>query len=421
MIMSKGMKRIVSVAGVLCAVAGQNAYAAGFQLHEQSATYLGTAFAGTAAAADLDASTTYYNPAFLTSMPNDQVVVSGVYVIPQSKLYDASARNNIGAVVNSSPTTHPGGTAVVPGFNMAARINCNWVFGLSIGAPFGLATKYEATSIARYMATTSKIDTININPSLGYKINNKWSVGAGLDVMHLRATLNSAINYGAEGYVNNYGDAWTYGYHLGVAFQPTRDTKMGLVYFSKYFPHVSGDVKAVAYPLLAKPTRLTADITLPDRIVYSISHQYNDKWQAMGDLEWVHWSTIKTLQLNYNNGRSTSEHLSYINTFRLSLGAMYHYSCAWLFKGGFMLDQSPVTFAHRTARLPDSDRLWLALGAKFRLNQYVSLDAAYSHLFFKGASIAQSGNTAGDTAKKLYGNYKTSADLIGMQLTWNFV
>lgn len=419
--MSKGMKRIVSVAGVLCAVVGQNAHAAGFQLHEQSATYLGTAFAGTAAAADLDASTTYYNPAFLTKMPNDQIVVSGIYIMPHSKLYDASARNNLGGVVNSNPTTKPSGNGFVPGLNMAARINHNWVFGLSIGAPFGLATKYQATSIARYMATTSKIDTVNINPSLGFRFNDQWSVGAGLDVMHLRATLDSNIFYGAEGYVNNYGDAWTCGYHLGIAFQPTRDTKMGLVYFSKYFPHVSGDVKAVAYPLPAKPTTLTADMTLPDRIVYSISHQYSDKWQAMGDLEWVHWSTIKTLRLNYNNGRYASENLSYINTFRLSLGAMYHYSPLWLFKGGFMLDQSPVTTLHRTARLPDSDRLWLALGAKFKVNKFVSLDAAYSHLFFKGATIAQSGNVAGDTAKKLYGNYHTSADLVGIQLTWNFV
>jgi len=419
--MSKGMKRIVSVAGVLCAVVGHHAYAGGFQLHEQSATYLGTAYAGTAAAADLDASTTYYNPAFLVQMPNNQLVVSGVYIRPRSKLYDASARSDIGAIVNSNPTTKPSGNAVVPGLNMSARISCDWVLGLSIGAPYGLSSKYQATSIARYMATTSKIETMNINPSLGYRINNQWFLGAGLDVMRLRATLNSAINFGAEGYVNNYGDAWTYGYHVGVGFQPTRDTKMGLVYFSKYFPHVSGYVKAVAYPLAAKPTTLTSDITLPDRIVYSISHQYNDKWQAVGDLEWVHWSTIKTLRLNYNNGTYSSENLSYENTFRLSLGAMYHYSCAWLFKAGFMLDQSPINTLHRTARLPDSDRLWLALGAKFKLNKFVSLDAAYSHLFFKNSTIAQSGNVPGDTAKKLYGNYHSSADLVGIQLTWNFV
>lgn len=419
--MIKGMKHIASATGILCLAISQQANAGAFQLHEQSVTYLGTAFAGTAAAADLDASTTYYNPAFLTKMPNDQLVVSGIYVKSSTKLYDASARNNIGGVVVANPSDWPTGNSVVPGINYAARINCDWVFGLSVGAPFGLSTKYQATSIARYMATTSKIETMNINPSLGYKINNKWSVGAGLDVMHLRATLNSAINYGAEGYVNNIGDAWTYGYHVGVGFEPTKDTKMGLVYFSKYFPGVSGDVKAVAYPLTARPTRLTADITLPDRIVYSVSHQYNDKWQAMGDLEWVHWSTIKQLQLNYNNGRYAFENLSYQNTFRLSLGAMYHYSCAWLFKGGFMLDQSPVSTLHRTARLPDSDRLWLALGAKYKLNKYMSLDAAYSHLFFKGASIAQSGEVTGDTAKKLYGNYHTTADLVGIQLTWNFV
>jgi len=419
--MSKGMKRIVSAAGVLCAIAGQNANAAAFQLHEQSATYLGVAYAGTASAADLDASTAYYNPAFLTKMPNDQVVVSGVYIKGRSKLYNASAINNVGTPVVATSTDYPRLNSVVPGFNASKRINCDWVVGLSVGAPFGLVTKYDATSVARYMATTSKITSINISPVVAYRITDQWSLGAGFDAMYIRSTLDANIHFRTEGYVNNKGDAWTYGYHAGISFEPTRCTKMGLVYFSKYFPHISGSVTSSGYPSATPPTELTSDLTLPDRIVYGVSHQFNNKWQAMGELEWVHWSTIKQLQLNYNNGQYTLENLSYENTWRLSLGGMYHYSCAWLFKAGFMLDQSPVNTLHRVARLPDTDRLWLALGAKYKLTKFVSLDAAYSHLFFKNATIAQSGQVPNDTAKKLYGNYRTSADLIGIQLTWNFV
>jgi long-chain fatty acid transport protein len=63
------------------------AYATGFALLEQSASRLGTAFAGTAAAAD-DATTNYYNPAGLVELhgPEAIVVASGVGI--QSRFHD---------------------------------------------------------------------------------------------------------------------------------------------------------------------------------------------------------------------------------------------------------------------------------------------------------------------------------------------
>jgi len=51
------------------------ASASGFALLEQSASRLGTAFAGTAAAAD-DATTVFFNPAGMTALREPEVVVS---------------------------------------------------------------------------------------------------------------------------------------------------------------------------------------------------------------------------------------------------------------------------------------------------------------------------------------------------------
>jgi long-chain fatty acid transport protein len=80
-------------------------------------------------------------------------------------------------------------------------------------------------------------------------------------------------------------------------------------------------------------------------------------------------------------------------------------------------EQSPVTLAYRSARLPDSNRYWLAFGAKYKVNKNLSIDGAYAHLFVKKAPIAQTGSIS----RTLNGNYKSSADIVGVQLTWNFV
>src|SRR6187455_1969378 len=68
----------VSLAALLAATAigPGTAGASGFALLGQSASRLGTAFAGTAAAAD-DATTVFFNPAGMTALSRPEAVVSG--------------------------------------------------------------------------------------------------------------------------------------------------------------------------------------------------------------------------------------------------------------------------------------------------------------------------------------------------------
>jgi long-subunit fatty acid transport protein len=55
-------------------------------------------------------------------------------------------------------------------------------------------------------------------------------------------------------------------------------------------------------------------------------------------------------------------------------------------------DQSPVKSAdYRMSTLPDSNRIWLSMGAKYDINKQHSINAAYSHLFIKNASANVNG------------------------------
>lgn len=395
----------------------QDAKAGSFELHEQSTTYLGNAYAGTASTCE-DATTTYYNPAGLTELKHSQVVASAVYYKGHIKLYNASARNDLGGAVNASTTTHPGSNAVIPAFFVNGNINKRWSVGFGVLAPFGLNTRYSSDSIARYIATKSSIATVDLTPSIAYKFNDKFSLGIGFDAMFLTATLNTAINYGVEGFVKNHAHGWTYGFHVGALFKPTNETSMGLSYFSVFNPTVKGTTSTLGYPLPPPPTTLRASINLPDRIVYSITHKYSSQWSAMGDIEWTHWSRLKNLTLVYNKPSTTTNFiLNNKNAWRVSLGANYTYSDAFIIKSGLAYDESPVKTQYRIANLPDSDKYWLAIGVKYKLVRSIYLDVAYAHLFFKGCTI----NQRGGSGQTLTGNYKNYADLIGMQLTWSFI
>src|SRR2546427_5364523 len=71
----------------------RNVGAAGFQVNEQSARGLGSAFAGEAAAAE-DASTIFFNPAGITRLSGTQFVSAGVAIKPTVNFHNEASRLN---------------------------------------------------------------------------------------------------------------------------------------------------------------------------------------------------------------------------------------------------------------------------------------------------------------------------------------
>lgn len=74
---------------------------------------------------------------------------------------------------------------------------------------------------------------------------------------------------------------------------------------------------------------------------------------------------------------------------------------------GIGYDQSPVTDSNRTCGIPDSDRYLISIGLQYGFMQNLTLQAAYSHIFFTSVELtSQASNTLG----VLVGNDTNSAD-----------
>jgi long-chain fatty acid transport protein len=450
--------------------------AAGFALIEQNASGLGNAYAGQAATAE-DASTIFFNPAGMTRLSGRQVV-GALDAIKLSTTF-----NNNGSTPPSIPGLPPsgiplngsggdaGGWGFVPSAYLSWEVmpNTLWL-GLGVGAPFGLKTNWDSNWMGRFHAIESNIKTVNINPSIAWKINEMFSIAGGANAMYLDAILSNSVAYGLSaagaaalvnpalvgpvaaqaGGLNREGVArlnandWAWGWNLGAMINFTPQTRLGMHYRSRISFNVTGDVDFNGAPTFVAgggvPAALAAalnanfanggiksDIKLPDTFSVALSHSM-DRWQFLADYTWTGWDSIQNLSIYRSNGTGlTSTPLNFKNSWRAGLGVNYQLTGEWKLRGGVAYDTTPVQDQDRTPRLPDQDRTWLAIGAQWQFSKQGALDFGYAYLFVKDASSnlpnidpsPPSGFRASPKGN-LVGDYNANVNILGVQLRYNF-
>jgi long-chain fatty acid transport protein len=403
--------------------------ASGFALIEQSGSGLGNAYAGVTASAE-DASTIFFNPAGMANLHGKQLAVAGNLIGVASQFSDTASVAATGRALGTVPDNGRK-LAWIPNGYFATEITPKLHLGAGISAPFGSSTEYQPGWIGRYQALTSNVETINVNPSFSYQMNDTFSVGAGLDYQRFKATFTNAVKLGAAvdgtSTMSGSDDAW--GYNLGGLLRLADNSRIGVSYRSAIQFKLSGTVYVSSAPPITGTNvyiPITTDIKTPDTLAIGYFMPLDNKWDVMSDLTRTGWSNFKELRvIQVSNGATialTPE--SWNNTWRVAVGANYHYSEQWAARVGLAYDQSPVSDAFRTARVPDSDRTWLSLGSQYKTGKGNVLDFGYAHLFVKNATVNRNlgGVDAHSTAlyAQLAGSYASSADILSVQYTYGF-
>ena len=402
--------------------------AAAFQLNESSASGLGTAFAGGAAAAE-DATILWSNAAGMSRIRELQVVGAIHLIKPSIKFRNESS------VAATLPAPQPlggeggdaGGVNVVPNLYFIAPIGPQWSVGLGLNSPFGLVTEYDGDWIGRFQAIKSSIKTINVNPAVAWKPMPRVSVGLGLNYQRIDAEFTNKIPPAAisgldsTAVVEGADSAW--GWNAGVLWALDDKTRAGAHYRSSIDYHITGTVKS-SNPVIAAAfnSDITSDVKLPAILNLSYFATLNERWDVMADAQWTQWSTIQTLSFVRASGTvlsSTPENFK--DTWKIAIGTHYRYNSAWLLRGGIAFDQSPVNDVDRTPRLPDADRTWLALGAQYRVSQNVTIDAGAAYVLVKKATINNVGSAPGAPVNgRLAGHYDSNTLIASGQVTYSF-
>jgi long-chain fatty acid transport protein len=442
-------------------------HAGSFGLIEQSASGQGTAYAGAAALGE-DASTIYFNPAGMTRLTGQQVIVAGHIVSPNARFNNNGSIDALGTQLNG-PDSTTGDPAFVPNFYYTAALENGLYAGVGVNVPFGLSTEYDEGWVGRYHALRSEITSININPSIAWKATDTLSFGFGISIQYIDLELTNNIDsYGAciniasqsggvitgadcvnagltglgiasqDSHINLSGDSIEMGWNVGLLYDMTPKSRIGVAYRSAIKHNVSGDADYTLDPRLQpfantatqnfgfnilQDTSLDATADLPWSFSLSYVNELDPKWTLLADWTRTGWSNLDVItivQAGGVPGQEATLDLVYQDTNRYSLGVSYQHNEKMKLRGGLAYDETPIRSPeHTSARIPGNDRTWLSIGAGYRMSTAWTFDIGYSHLFISDTEINNNGGSSSSNAT-LIGTYESKVDIFSAQANFNF-
>lgn len=435
-------KPLLIGSAVACLVIG-SVHASGFALIENGASGQGNAYAG-AAAHTVDASTVFFNPAGMMRLDGEKLSLAGHVILPKSSFQNQSSSLNLAAGGGALTGNNDDGgqAALVPNFYWVKPLNDQSSFGIGVQSLFGLATKYDEKWVGRYHAVETDLKTININPSIAYQVNSKLSIGGGVNIVYGDIVFSNAVDFGAllgapqsqDGFAELTGDNSSdpgFGFNFGLQYEVNSATTFGVAYRSEVDLDFKGDadftVPAAAAPVTAGgafvDTAITAGVALPASLALSVAHGVG-KVTYLADVTWTGWSSFDELRINYDNvvqpDSVTTE--NWEDTLRYAIGLDYQYSDIIILRTGLAFDETPIPSAERrTARVPGNDRTWLSFGMTYSMEDDLTVDVGYSHLFVDDAPINNTLETSRAALNsKLMGEYSGSVDILSVQLNWTY-
>ncbi|MDE3209048.1 MAG: outer membrane protein transport protein, partial [Pseudomonadota bacterium] len=273
-------------------------------------------------------------------------------------------------------------------------------------------------------------------------------LGVGLDIQMGNANFSRAVDFGtvcygqlgpatcngfglapqhADGQVAISGRDTSLGYNLGIWHEFSSGARIGIHYRSRIRYHLTGTadftVPANAQILTAGgsfvSTGASADLVTPDSLSLSFSQPVkNKRIILLGDVDYTRWDSIQAINIRYNNPQQpvTVIPMNWRNTYRVSLGMIYQESDSWLLRGGVAWDETPVQDQQGQPGIPDNNRIWLSMGARYKPSRQNSIDFGLTHIVIHAMPVDLNQSPNGN----LLGNMNLKGNVVAFQYnhTW---
>lgn len=386
------------IAATIALATGQ-VHAAAFQLNEHSASGLGRAYAGEAAIAD-NASVLARNPAAMTTFDKMAVSVSGTYIKP-----DVDVDGAVYAGANKMAPASESGiapAAFVPASYFIQPLNDQWAWGIGIFSNYGLSTEYSKTFPAGAGAGDTELMTFNINPNIAYRVNEHFSVGAGINAVYGAAELNryagllGPLNPPSQGgplatdtrLAHLKGDTWGFGWNVGTLYEVNENHRFALTYRSQVDMSFDGDFQGLTSGNRTVDGNLKLD--LPAQAEFAGYHRLNQQFAVHYSVNWTDWSAFQELKATSGQcagGVCLQKDEKFKDSTRYSIGGTWYINPAWEARMGFAYDNTPIEADYRSLSIPDSDRIWYSAGATYHINTDMSVDFGMAYLDGKEVDV----------------------------------
>ena len=360
------------VVGLVTGLEGQ---AGGPVVYENGSPDMGSSYAGAGARAQ-DAATVFTNPAGMTRLQGNQLIlgVMGVFsdfeldlnsgTVTNPQILDGGGRQN-----NFSPGL--GSFAV---FELAE----DWRVGLSINALAANGVDYDPSWAGRTFVTENFFTVANFQPSLAYRINEWISVGTGLNIVYgkLDQELRADDTLASPTVKIEEADDWQVGGTFSALFEPVEGTRVGLVYRTEIGLELDGSVEAP----VPVDLQIDTDFDLPQGLNLSLYQELTPEFAILGDLGWTDWSTFTRQPLSVGPIAGGIDR-DFEDTYRVGIGLQYRPVPAWTLRTGFSFDSSPSKDKDTLPDLPVGDQYRFSIGAQHDFGEGKVFGVSYTALY----------------------------------------
>ena len=389
--------------------AAQAAGSAGIEVGLDSAKALGK---GNAVVADpQDATTVVLNPAGLTRLEANQMVLGTSVIVATNEYHSVNGPAESGSVI----------PAFLPNFFLAS--NTPWdklTMGLGVNSPFGAAPQYESLGQFKYNGINSEVKMIAYTLAAAYEATPWLSLGGGFSYadVDLRqiAKLNAAFISRNNGGAGTEPDVPTesdlegkgMGWNAGFLLTPNDIWTIGLFYRSIVNAEMKGEYNADNLTGGVLPTifgdspsfrtSVDTDITFPDSLSLGANYRVNDDTDVEVDLTWTNWSMFDQFDWAYGKSNAVLDlndplKQEFQDTLSVNVGVSHRLNDIWTISGGYTFyeDASSVNKFENLFR--DGDRHGIAAGVSYDRGNY-TFAFAYSGQFVAEKEIENDLGTA---------------------------
>jgi long-chain fatty acid transport protein len=406
---------IVLTAGLAFAPAG---WSLGFRNPDQDAraTAQGEAFVAQADAP----SAIYYNPGGLTQLEGTQISGTSFLTLRNIRFSGAGVNEKM------NDPAFSGALFAATDFGME-----KFRFGLGVNVPFGNAIDWGKRSSFRYIVTDSNLQVRNYQPTVAYKFNDHFSLGAGLNIYDAETELNRlvpfTILFGSpnDGRFRFDGRGQALGATAGLLFTINDQNSIGVVYRSPFSIDFRGHaiVKNDVTGLLGR-SGANAEINFPQSVAAGYALRPTPKLKLELDVEWTDWDTLNTVVLQSANPAFANDPGSRIpfnweSSFFYEFGAQYKIDKHWTARAGYIYSENTVPNSTFSPILPDSNRHVFSLGVGFTKSPF-NIDATYQYSLSTERKVTGSADTNFDGSGDLDGKWKSDAHAFMITSTVKF-
>jgi len=423
------LKRFLTVAVFIAIVLAQAnpGSGAGFLIYEHGAAAM--AMAGAFVSIANDASAIWHNPAGIAFL-------KGTHVSVGTTLIQSIGKMNL----TQWPFPQPQKTwdqekqVFFPStVYFTQSIGEKVTLGFGFFSPYGLGASWPKENQLRYLGYKDDMKTFFFNPTIGVKLTDQLSIGAGFSYIYstVKFKLVELADFTAFGFgkydapaeLEGNGNSWAL--NAGLLYRAEKFS-FGVNWRSSFDIDYKGDltldktsVPAPLRPFLPETAGGKTTFKFPNIFGVGASVNVTEAFLLTADIHYVLWSRFDKYVVEFDDPRldplETLENWDDAFTFRL--GGQYTISPQFALRAGVIYDQTPQPIESMDPLLPDANRVAGTMGFGWKLGKNLVLDLAYQHEIFSDRTSPNR-----DIYPLNFGqsDYSTTANLLALSLSFGF-